>query len=277
MSFVLVVLTLFTALTAAEVNADVEPTGMVLTGSELTRGRVEVGMLVEVVHGKGPRHRFSGEWAEAATVRGVIEAVNWDRRQMVVAREGDGGKETIAVDRIQTMTMIDHTAPGNSLMVKEMNPDKRVAKKLSYGALGGVGGGALGAVVGFALGSYGDKNCGGNDDSFCGAGGVFGSVFVGSIGYSIGTAVGVSRVDPHDLFGASLIGSVVGLVGGIGLMSASESELLFPSLFIGPIVGATLASEWSRSLNPSDKKLPFFMNLVPDSRGRLAAVATLRF
>ena len=161
--------------------------------------------------------------------------------------------------------------------VDDMDPDKRVAKKLSYGALGGVGGGALGAVVGFGLGSYGDKNCGGNDDPFCGAGGVFGSVFVGSIGYSIGTAVGVSRVDPHDLFGASLIGSIVGLVGGIGLMSASESELLFPSLFIGPIVGATLASEWSRSLNPSDKKLPFFMNLVPDSRGRLAAVATLRF
>ena len=52
------------------------------------------------------------------------------------------------------------------------------------------------------------------DDPFCGAGGVLGSVFVGSIGYSIGTAVGVSRVDPHDLFGASLIGSVVGLVGG---------------------------------------------------------------
>ena len=290
MSFVLVVLTLFTALTAAEVDADVAPTGMVLTGSELDRGRVEVGMLVEVVHGKGPRHRFSGEWAEVATVRGVIEAVNWDRRQVVVARDGDGGKETIAVDRIQTMTMIasPQAAVGDSAedvgrfpvqagRVDDMDPDKRVAKKLSYGALGGVGGGALGAVVGFGLGSYGDKNCGGNDDPFCGAGGVFGSVFVGSIGYSIGTAVGVSRVDPHDLFGASLIGSVVGLVGGIGLMSASESELLFPFLFIGPVVGATLASEWSRSLNPSDKKLPFFMNLVPDSRGRLAAVATLRF
>ena len=77
--------------------------------------------------------------------------------------------------------------------VDEMDTDKRVAKKLSYGALGGAGGGALGAVVGFALGSYGDKNCGGNDDPFCGAGGVFGSLIVGLIGCSIGTAVGVMR------------------------------------------------------------------------------------
>ena len=158
----------------------------------------------------------------------------------------------------------------------DMDPDKRVAQKLTYGALWGAGGGAVGAAMGFALGSLDDKNCG-DDDTWCGAAGVFGSLFVGSIGYSIGTAVGVSRVDPHDLFGASLIGSVVGFAGGIGLMSATESELLFPSLFIGPIVGATLASEWSRSLNPSDKKLPFFMNLVPDPRGRFAAVATLRF
>ena len=157
--------------------------------------------------------------------------------------------------------------------VDEMDPDKRVATKLAYGVLGGVGGGAVGAVVGFALGSYGDKNCGGNDDPFCGAGGVFGSLIVGSCGYSIGTAVGVSRIDPHDLFGASLVGSVVGFTGGIWLISASESELLFPSLFIGPVVGATLASEWSRST----KKIPLFMNLVPDSRGLLSAVATLRF
>ena len=164
--------------------------------------------------------------------------------------------------------------------VDEMDTDKRVAKKLSYGALGGVGGGSVGAVMGFALGFGACSDCdrdGHDGCDLCGLGPIVGSVIVGSIGCSIGTAVGVSRVDPHDLFGASLIGSVVGLAGGIGLVSASESELLLPSLFIGPVVGATLASEWSRSLNPSDKKLPFFMNLVPDSRGRLAAVVTLRF
>lgn len=164
--------------------------------------------------------------------------------------------------------------------VDDMDPDKRVAKKLSYGALGGVGGGSVGAVMGFALGFGACSDCdrdGHDGCDLCGLGPIVGSVIVGSIGCSIGTAVGVSRVDPHDLFGASLIGSVVGLVGGIGLVSASESELLFPSILIGPVVGATLASEWSRSLNPLDKKLPFFMNLVPDSRGRLAAIATLRF
>ena len=170
----------------------------------------------------------------------------------------------------------------------DMDPDKRVAQKLTYGALWGAGGGAVGAAMGFALGSLEDcSDCDGC--TFCGLGPIVGSLIVGSIGCSIGTAVGVSRADPHDLFGASLIGSVVGLIGGIWLVSASESELLFPSLLIGPIVGATLASEWSRSLNPSGKKLPLFMNLVPDLRGRfsvglvpapkggLSAIVTLRF
>ena len=175
----------------------------------------------------------------------------------------------------------------------DMDPDRRVAQKLTYGALWGAGGGAVGAAMGFALGSYGacsDCDRDGHDGcDLCGLGAIVGSLLVGSIGCSIGTAVGVSRADPHDLFGASLIGSVVGLIGGIWLVSASESELLFPSLLIGPIVGATLASEWSRSLNPSGKKLPLFMNLVPDLRGRfsvglvpapkggLSAIATLRF
>ena len=175
----------------------------------------------------------------------------------------------------------------------DMDPDKRVAQKLTYGALWGAGGGAVGAAMGFALGSLEDCSLCDRDGhdgcDFCGLGPIVGSLFIGSCGYSIGTAVGVSRADPHDLFGASLIGSVVGFIGGIWLVSASESELLFPSLFIGPIVGATLASEWSRSLNPSNKKLPLFMNLVPDPRGRvsvglvpnpkggLSAIATLRF
>lgn len=157
---------------------------------------------------------------------------------------------------------------------------KRVAQKLISGAIvGGVVGGTGGlAGLGVGLGIEDCSDCPhGHNCDLCGLGPIVGSLIVGSIGCSIGTAVGVSRADPHDLFGASLIGSVVGFIGGIWLVSATESELLLPSLFIGPIVGATLASEWSRSLNPSGKKLPLFMNLVPDPRGRFSAIATLRF
>lgn len=156
--------------------------------------------------------------------------------------------------------------------VDEMESDKRVAKKLAYGALGGVGVGLVGWAIGLGMIDTATWPEGGD-----GIGADFFSIFGYFIGNTVGAAVGVSRVDPHDLFGASLVGSVVGLIGGIGLVGASESELLLPSLLVGPVIGAMLASEWSRSLNPSDKKLPFFMNLIPDPRGHLSAVATLRF
>ena len=93
-----------------------------------------------------------------------------------------------------------------------------------------------------------------------------------SIGYSLGTAIGVSKIDPHDRFIASLGGSVVGLIGGIGLTSISE--VLFPSLLVGPIIGATIMSERSRK-PPQARRIS--VDLIPDPKGGLSAVATLCF
>ena len=298
MPIVIVALTLFASLLAADAEVGAEASDVpesvrveqVLTAGQIDNSTVDVGAFVVVVYGQGERHPVSGAWAKLDTVRGSIKAV--DSRRLIVGLAPDGWSQWIALEHIQTLSLIgapllvasDITERVGKFPVQEgnidqMDPDKRVAQKLTYGALWGAGGGAIGAVVGLALGSLEDcSDCPhGHNCDLCGLGPIVGSLFVGSIGYSIGTAVGVSRVDPHDFFGASLVGSVVGFAGGIGLMSASGSELLFPSLFIGPIVGATLASEWSRSLNPSDKKLPFFMNLVPDPRGGLSAIATLRF
>ena len=93
------------------------------------------------------------------------------------------------------------------------------------------------------------------------------------IGNVIGTPLGVSVVDSHDLFIASLVGSVVGLTGGIGLTIAS-SGVLFPSLFIGPVIGATMMSEQSRK-PPQVRRVS--LSLSPTLNGGLSAVATLRF
>ena len=193
-------------------------------------------------------------------------------------------------ERGKPKTSVIIKTPVDSLEVKDGKADIRIGKKLAYGALSGLGVGAVGGAMGFALGYEDCSNCG--DDpggcDFCGMGTLLGSLFIGSIGYSIGTAVGVSRVDPYDSYIMSLGGSVVGFIGGLGLTSAS-SGMLWPFLLVCPVVGATLASEWSRSLNPSNKKLPLLMNLVPDPRGRvsvglvpdpkggLSVVAALRF
>ena len=154
-----------------------------------------------------------------------------------------------------------------------MGPDKRVATKLASGAL--VGG--VGFAVGFALASVSEGDCDNddnNDDPFCGYSCCeeLRRVVFGSIGYLVGTAVGVSQFDPHDRFIASLGGSVVGLIGGIGLMSVDD--VFWPSIFVGSVAFATMMSEWTRK--PPEARR-FSVGLVPNSKGRLSAVAMLRF
>ena len=155
----------------------------------------------------------------------------------------------------------------------DMGPDKRVATKLASGVL--VGG--TGFVAGFALGLVSEGDCDkddNNDDPFCGYSccEVLRRVMFGSIGYLVGTAVGVSKFDPHDRFIASLGGSVVGLIGGIGLMSVDE--VFWPSIFVGSVAFATVMSEWTRK---PPKTRPISVSLVPTLGGRLSAIATLRF
>ena len=137
----------------------------------------------------------------------------------------------------------------------DMRPDKRIFNKQISGALGGLVGGA--AVI--AMGSSSDAE-------------ELAGILAVSIGYSLGTAIGVSKIDPHDRFITSLGGSALGLIGGFVLTSASE--VLFPSLFVGPVIGATAMSEWSRK-PPQARRVS--VGLVPDPRGHLSAVATLRF
>ena len=146
---------------------------------------------------------------------------------------------------------------------------KRITKKLTTGALVGLTGGFLGAAVGFSLAA---EDCpGGDEGDFCGLGAALAGLFVGGIGYSVGTAIGVSVVDPHDLFIMSLGGSVVGLIGGVWLTSASGA--LWPSLFVSPVAFATMMSELSRS--PSEARR-VSIGLMPSPR-HLSMVATLRF
>ena len=135
----------------------------------------------------------------------------------------------------------------------DMRPDKRIFNKQIHGVLGGLG---VGAIIALGASSAAEES----------------AIILVSIGYSLGTAIGVSKIDPHDRFIASLGGSMVGLIGGIGLTSISE--VLFPSLLVGPIIGATIMSE--RSRKPSQARR-ISVDLIPDPRGSLSAVATLRF
>ena len=156
---------------------------------------------------------------------------------------------------------------------------KRVAQKLISGAIvGGVVGGTGGLAglgVGLAIEDCSDCPHGHNCD-LCGIGAALTALFGGTVGYLVGTAIGVSGVDPHDRFIASRGGSVVGLIGGIGLTSASPG-VLWPSLLVGPVVGATLASELWRKSPQDSQNSRVSVSLGPAPNGGLSAVAQLRF
>ena len=153
----------------------------------------------------------------------------------------------------------------------DMGPGGRIARKLAVSALGGLGGGLLGSLLGVVLGHnfLGGRNCSG--DQSCGLAAAYGVLFGGSVGYSVGTAVGVSLLDPHDRFIMALVGSLLGLGGGVIL---ADAEDLWPSIFVGPAILATWMSELSRS---PPKARRFSVGLVPNPKRGLSAIATLRF
>ncbi len=166
-------------------------------------------------------------------------------------------------------------------------PDKRIVKaakvdsfrignKLMAGLGGGIAGAFLGAFIMADL--YQPK---GGDDTF----GRLGAAMNGlEGGYVVGTALGVSWVDMQDNFLITLAGSFLGLgvpVGAIDFISAKTGwklEILAGvSAFLGPIVGATIASErWRKPPQDSQNSRVSF-GLSPIPNGGLSAVTALRF
>ncbi|MXY83367.1 MAG: hypothetical protein F4Y91_15200 [Gemmatimonadetes bacterium] len=158
-----------------------------------------------------------------------------------------------------------------------MSTGKRVALKLITGTIGGLMGVM---IVAETLPCYW-KDYHGDRPIFCDS---LGPAFL--YGYPAGIAIGVSQVavktvDPRvrsEMFlikslGVSLGGSAVGLIGGV-LLTHVNDDVFWPSFFVGPIVGATWASEW---WCPPPAARRISVGLMPNPRGSLSAVAALHF
>jgi hypothetical protein len=140
---------------------------VVLEAGEIDGSRVDVGAFAVVIHGQGERHPISGEWESLVTVRGYIQAV--DAKSLILNRGQKGWLERIAVERIQTLVLVGPPSPGPAngdstqaaVEVKmptvaalplrpakgdDRETDKRIARKLSAGALGGI---VFGSISGF--------------------------------------------------------------------------------------------------------------------------------
>ena len=199
----------------------------VLTAGQIDSSTVDVGALAVVVYEQGERHPVSGAWTQLDTVRGYIKAV--DSRRLIVGLEPDGWSKWIALERIQTLSLIgapfsgsadrDHThtsttkraqpaqaepeaAHSDSLseqmeaMVKRYytKADKRealrIAKKLAAGGAMGVGVGLVGAAI--ALDIEGRSRSEPEPSTDPSSGDALGSLFATVLGSCIGNMVGAA-------------------------------------------------------------------------------------
>ena len=173
------------------------------------------------------------------------------------------------------------TGAVDSLTVKEKsrpfdieNRALRFLAKVAAGTASSVAFTAIGfGVVGRALsdGSY-------SDDGLEGYGLLFASLYVGNL---VGFPLGVSKVDPHDSLGKTLLGSGVAGLGGLGILAVAvitRSEALahlgvMVSFAAPPIVSIAM-SEASRK-PPESRRVSF--GLSPTLNGGLSASAILHF
>ena len=174
--------------------------------------------------------------------------------------------------------------PLDSLTAKEMSPPfdieneaLRFFAKVAAGTASSVAFTAIGfGVVGHALSPLSGDSY--SDDGLEGYGLLFASLYVGNL---VGFPLGVSKVDPHDSLGKTLLGSGVAGLGGLGLVAISviaRSEALahlgvMVSFAAPPIVSIAM-SEASRK-PPQDRRVSFA--LAPALNGGLSTSATLHF
>ena len=161
-----------------------------------------------------------------------------------------------------TQPLLVPKAPPDTLSVgRERGMGSRIAFKLGVSAF-------VGTVAGVTLASLlvGDSS-GPESDGI----GEYAAASFGWVnGCTAGTIVSVTLIDPHDRFIMPLIGGLVGRWVGVKASNFSGGW----SVIACPVVGATVASELWRDLPESSR---FSLGLVPDLKGHLSAVATLRF
>ncbi len=245
--------------------------GVVLKAGEVDSSKIEVGAYAEVIYGTGERDSVSGKWKKLDTAQGYIKAV--DAESLTIGR--GFWKEQIAFESIQKLLLAESDREMDRLKettdsLSEIDNRRqgqnrgggRIAKKLAGGVLGGILFGMAGGFAGAVIGDCGENV------SFC----ELENFFIGGwYGYVVGVPVGMNRIDPQDRFTYSLAGS---LIGGAASLVLTDSKDEFWTLIICPLVGAAIMSEFFRK--PLEVRR-VSIGLLPGPKGRVSAVATLRF
>ena len=244
--------------------------GEVLEAGEIDSSKVKVGAYAEIIYGTGERDQVSGKWEKLDTAQGYIKAV--DAESLTIGR--GLWKERIAFERVQKLILAESgreidrlKKTTDSLSVRKENGNSRMIKKLGCGALAGFLSGIVGTAIVTAIGDCRSENLG------CFVAPI---AIGGGIGWVVGVPVGVSLCDPHDRFTYSLAGSLIGSTVSLAVLKIDEktAQNLWQALVISPLIGAVIMSELFRK--PLENRR-VSIGLLPGPKGRVSAVATLRF
>ena len=204
------------------------------------------------------------------TEQGFVRAMN--KTELTIHR--DKREKTIPRTRIEELMVCDN--PFQLLHAQNLLRLRRPLKGSddnrrwvpgvgSLGILGGIGGGIIGWIIGI------NSN---EEDNPAGSLAAPVYSFLGVlIGGGIGIGIGALMQKTPGQFGVGQKGNLMGLSAGTVMMTTINRKL-WPSLLIGPIVGATMLSKRSHSALESRR---LSIGLAPDRSGNLSAIATLRF
>ena len=283
---------------------------VVLEAGEIDSSTVEVGALAVIVHMQEKPHPILRKWEQLVTTRGYVQSVHAE--VLTLALERNGRLQRIAVDRIQRLTLMgvpsSETVEQNSAQVAVSRADGgfegiavpdgyqtlvvngdtlvvQMAEPLPTGYQTIVVDGdtltvqvlaeplpkdePLSAVIDDSLSAQKEameskgikkksKSRGASERLARFGFGVIGGTMIGTW---TGTIVAKATKDCSTCRDDSLIG------GGIGFM-------------VGVIIGLGLAADppdQAETPNTSDEARQISVGIVPNTKGRLSAVATLRF
>lgn len=211
----------------------------------------------QAVVGKGlyVRVTYRKDNGESETVEGFVQAM--DATELTIYR--GVWEKKILKNRISALMILYHPSQ---------------LSRSKYAPYTWILTGAFGGVIGWSIG-WAIVDCEG-ESPIC----AVGYLVYPPIGMLIGTVTGIvvglkifRDQKRYGQFGVALKGGLMGLGTGT-VMTMATNRKLWPSMLIGPVVGAAIMSRWSHdTLEPRR----FSVDVVHNREGNLSAVATLRF
>jgi len=237
----------------------------VMSGRQIDSSKIAIGWYAHIV--------YTSEEGTKRTATGQIMEKGTDYILIRVEDKVLKSWKTIAYRDMDTLVIAQHTRDIEEWRnVRPVQRHGEQSMQQLYWIITGFFGGAIGWVIGARIGGAGCEQ----GEIFCDGvteGGIIGALIGSATSIVVARLVILRDQKPHGPFGVAMKGSLMGLGAGT-VMTMAVNRKLWPSMLIGPVVGATILSR--RSHDTLDPRR-FSVGFAPDRDGNLSALATFRF